>query len=412
MKIIFHLDLDSYFVSAARTVDSSLENKPVVISTGQRRSIISAASYEAKEKGIYVPMPFYKAKDLIPEVVQVKPDFALYTVLSSKVFELISKQYTENIEVASIDECYIDVTNIWKNYGSPTKLAKHMQNNILKELKLPASIGISNNKFVAKMSTSINKPFGITITKPGDFSKVFWDWDVKDFFGIGKATAPKLRRAGFNTIGDLANADEYKLSLVLGKITKSIIKNANGEANDIIDKKMNDLKGIGNSITFQDEDKFHRSDILKILSELTQVVSHRATMRNMLGSVVSVAIKEAGGKEIKSKRKQVTLKRSIQTYEDIFKEVTMLFDSLWDERPIKFVGVHLTKLSGMFTSTYQMGIFDNEVEKSKIEDIVDNINRKLLSKDLLTGKELTLNIKRNQNQTRYLESDRLIGKKK
>jgi len=110
MKVIFHLDLDSYFVSAERTVNHKLKGKPVVISTGERRSIISAASYEAKNAGIYVPMPFYKAEMLCPSVIAVKPNYALYTTLSNKVFELISKKFTNKIEVGSIDECYIDVT--------------------------------------------------------------------------------------------------------------------------------------------------------------------------------------------------------------------------------------------------------------------------------------------------------------
>lgn len=408
MKVILHLDLDSYFVSASITTDSSLKGKPVVVSTGKRRSIVAAASYEAKDKGVYVPMPFYRAKEMVPEVISILPNYALYTNLSSKVFELISSRYTKNIEVGSIDECYIDATDVWKEYGSPIKLAKHIQETIMKELKLPCSIGIAENKFVAKMSTSINKPYGITLTKPGDFPKVFWDWEVIKFFGIGKSTAPKLEKAGYKTIGDLAKADVNHLEKIIGSIAKSIIKNANGDGNDVIDNKMNDLKGIGNSVTFQDEDKYHRKDVLEILSDLTQLVSHRATIRNMLGLVVAVSIKETGGKAIKAKRKQVTLKRPIHKYEDIYKIVVSLFDELWDERPLKFAGVHLGKLSGMFTSTYQMSFFDNEVEKSKIEDIIDGINTSLERKGLLTGKELKMNIKRKQNQSRYLENDRVI----
>jgi len=112
MKVIFHLDLDSYFVSAERTIAPQLRDKPVVISTGERRSIISAASYEAKALGIYVPMPIYKALDIYPSLISVKPNYALYTTLSNKVFELISTNFTKNIEVGSIDECYIDVTDI------------------------------------------------------------------------------------------------------------------------------------------------------------------------------------------------------------------------------------------------------------------------------------------------------------
>lgn len=112
MKVIFHLDLDSYFVGAHRTVDPTLIGKPVVVSTRQRRSIVTAASYEAKKFGVYAPMPFYKAQELVPNLIVVEPNYTLYTVLSSKMFEYISSKYTKNIEVASIDECYIDVTDI------------------------------------------------------------------------------------------------------------------------------------------------------------------------------------------------------------------------------------------------------------------------------------------------------------
>ena len=112
MKVILHLDLDSYFVSAERTVNKFLHGKPVAVSGGERRSIIAAASYEAKEMGVFVPMPFYKAKLLCPELIAVPANFSLYTILSEKVFELISSKFTEDIQVGSIDECYIDATDI------------------------------------------------------------------------------------------------------------------------------------------------------------------------------------------------------------------------------------------------------------------------------------------------------------
>ena len=94
-KVIFHIDLDSYFVSAQRTVQPDLIDKPVAITTGERRSIISAASYEAKKLGVYVPMPFYKAKELVPNLIAVQPNFGLYTLLSTKLFELLSREITK-----------------------------------------------------------------------------------------------------------------------------------------------------------------------------------------------------------------------------------------------------------------------------------------------------------------------------
>lgn len=408
MKVIFHLDLDSYFVSAHRTVDKSLMNKPVVVSLGERRSIISAASYEAKAKGIYVPMPFYRAKDACPNVISVHPDFALYTTLSTKLFELISQKYTKLIEVASIDECYIDVTDIWEKYGSPVALAKDMQNTIMEELKLPASIGISANKFVAKMSTDINKPFGITVTKPEDFIKVFGSWPIIKFYGIGWRTHKKFEDRGIKTIGDLAKAKPEDINDIVGVTALDLVWHAHGNGDDEVDVSHNDLKGIGNEVTFNEYDKSERKDILETLSHLVHMVSTRAKNRNAVGYVVSVHFKEKGGKEVKAVRKQRTLQVPINEYDDILKVAISLFDELWQEQTLKLVGVHLGKLTNMFEATYQTSIFDKNVEKSKTQKIVDDINRQFKSKVVVSGKEGALNLNKKNNQSRYLESDRII----
>ncbi len=408
MKVIFHIDLDSFFVSAHRSIDPSLNGKSVVVSSGEKRAIISAVSYEGKAKGLYVPMPFYKAKELDPNVTVVDHDFALYTTLSAKMFEYIGSKYTSKIEVASVDECYVDVTDIWKKYGSIKKLAHKIQDDIKRDLKLPISIGISDNKFVAKMSTSINKPFGITIVKPGDFLSVAGEWELTKFYGIGGPTALKLNKGGLFTIRDLAEADLDELKTLLGSRAESYQYHARGFGSDELDNSHNALKSIGNSQTFMKGDKFERIDILDILGDLTSLVSHRATLRNMIGTVVAVSIKESGGKEVKRRSKQVTLNRGINTYDDIFAEVKVLFDALWDEGSVKFVGVTLTKLVDVFKNTYQMSFFDPEVKKSKIDGIVSRVNSTLGEKGVMTGKEASLNIKRNNKQSRYIESDRII----
>lgn len=408
MKVIFHLDLDSYFVSAHRTVDSKLLNKPVAISMGGRRSIISAASYEAKRKGVKVPMPLYQAKELAPDLVIVPPNFALYTVLSTKVFELIQTKFTPNIEVASIDECYIDVTKIWQQYGSPLKLAQVLQNQIKEELSLPVSIGVANNKFVAKMSTQINKPFGITITKPGDFLKVFGSWKVETFHGIGLPTASKLQKINIFTIEDLAKANEEDVIEILGKVGKDVIKKVREQGDDEVDSSYNDLKSIGNSITFQDRDRFQREDILEVFKQLCSMVSQRAINRNQVGNTLAIAIKEKGGKEVKAKSVQEKLKVPINDYKTIYQEVEKLFDQIWQGQIIKFAGVTLTNLENVFATTFQSTIFDKEKEKTKVESIIDNINHKFKNKVVVDGKEFAQTNRKKERQTRYIESDRII----
>ena len=407
MKVIFHLDLDSYFVSAERTINSSLVNKPIVISMGQRRSVICAASYEAKRKGIYVPMPFYKAKIACPQVISVKPNFALYTSLSNKVFELISNKFTKNIEVGSIDECYIDVTKIWKDYGSPIKLAKTIQKSLLDQLNLPCSIGISNNKFIAKMSTKINKPLGITVTKPGNHTR-FWNWNLQDYFGIGIPTQQKLKSIGIKNIGDLAKANTKNVNQLLGIKSQHLIDQANGIGDDKLNFDRNELKSIGNSKTFMERDLFQRQDILQILGSLVALTSHRAKIRNLVGWVISVSIKKIGGKEIKPIRKQITLKRPINSYKDIMKEATIIFDSLWDESPIKFIGVQIDNLENMFSTTFQSSIYNKVKKYNSVDEVINRVNKKFRKKIIMTAKEHQKIEYKKLNQSRYLESDRII----
>ena len=410
MKVIFHLDLDSYFVSAARTIYPHLKGKPVAIGSKGKRSVVSSVSYEAREKGIHAGMPQYKVKQIVPEIEIINPDFALYITLSNKLFEHISRNFTDLVEVASIDECYIDVTDIWKKYGSPVKLAKIMQTSILEKLSLPCSIGISNNKFVAKMSTSLKKPLGISVTKPNEFLEKFKDKPIGNVFGIGTKSKEKLQKNGIDTIGKFSSTSIDILRSILGIRAYSLLWNIKGNGSDKIDIKHNDIKEISNSITFQWGDKSSKEEIIKTLKTLVQVVAERVNNRNAVGKVISVAIKSSGGKEVKLKSKQKTLIKPISDFDEIMKYAINLFDELWDENSIKFIGVSLGKLEDKYSLTYQGSIFDTKEKTSKIEKIIKDTNRALKSNVTMNAKEYLDRQNKKRKQSRYIESDRLIKK--
>ncbi len=410
MKVIFHLDLDSYFVSAARTVYSELKDLPVAIGSKGRRSVVSAVSYEAREKGVYAGMPQYKAKEIIPNIKIVEPDFALYITLSSKLFELISNNFTDKIEVGSIDECYIDATDIWEEYGSPVKLAKELQKSILKELSLPCSIGISNNKFVAKMSTSLKKPLGISVTKPNEFLEKFKDKPIGSVFGIGSQSSKKLIEIGIDTIGKFASAPIENLRIILGIRADTLMWNINGNGEDEIKIEHNDIKEISNAITFQWGDQSSKNKIISTLKSLVNVVSQRAENRNMVGKVVSVYIKSSGGKEVKTKRKQMTLTNPISKINDILECAISLFDEIWDENSIKHIGVSLGQLEDKFSITYQGSIFDKKNNDSDVQKIIKDLNRSFKSDVAMSAKEYLKKQNKKNKQSRYIESDRLLKK--
>lgn len=328
MKFIFHLDLDCYFASAERSVNPNLIGKKVVVASPGRRSIIAACSYEARAIGIRAAMPLYKAYELAKDIVVVTANYELYTVLSSKIFEFISNKYTHLIEVASVDECYIDVSKLATNYNEAKNLALKMQAAMKKELKLPCSIGISSNKFVAKMASPLNKPFGITVLPAEEFLTTFKDKPVIRFHGIGEPTQKALNKLGIYTIGELAKADPGLLHTHFGKNGPQLIQMANGNGSDEILLERNELKSISNSTTFQDYDKDDRKELLEILKQLVFRVSHRAKVRNLVGRTISVSLKVSGNHEVRAVRMQKILDEKTNDMEKLFKEAVYLFDEL------------------------------------------------------------------------------------
>ena len=217
MQVIFHIDLNAFYASAEISRNPSLKGKPVVISGKSKRSIITTASYEARKYGIHSAMPLFQAKQLCKDLIILPADFELYHRLSNEFFTIIAS-YSEILEVASIDECYLDVTAIIQEKKiHPVVLAKDIQTKVYEQLNLQCSIGISPNKFLAKMASDMKKPMGITVLTRNNLKEVMWPLDIKDMFGIGKKTQPKLRAVGINTIGDLAdykNYDNYRVFLL------------------------------------------------------------------------------------------------------------------------------------------------------------------------------------------------------
>ena len=210
MQIIFHIDLNAFFASAEISQNPQLVGKPIVVCRESRRSIITTASYEARKYGIHSAMPLFQAKKLCPQLITVPPHFALYKTLSQEFFQIIST-FSKKLEVASIDECYVDMTEyIQEHHLQPYQVAQNIQKKVYNTLNLQCSIGIAPNKFLAKMASDMKKPMGITILTKRNFKEKLWHLPVGQMHGIGKKTVPKLEQHGIYTIGDLAKYENYE----------------------------------------------------------------------------------------------------------------------------------------------------------------------------------------------------------
>ncbi len=227
-RVYFHVDLNAFFANAEVLLDPSLKGKPLAISGNTRRSVVSTASYEARKYGVHSAMPIQQAVKLCPDLVIVHGHYAYYQDLSNQFMHII-RSYTDLVEQASIDECYMDVTDIIFRYQRPLDLAWEIQKKILHETGLQCSIGVGPNMFLAKMASDMKKPMGITVLRIRDVPDKMWPLPISEMRGIGKKTLPLMNELNINTIQHLAQYPNHlDLKPIFGKHTEDIIARANG----------------------------------------------------------------------------------------------------------------------------------------------------------------------------------------
>src|SRR5574342_193203 len=210
-RVIFHVDMNSFYASVEMAFDPDLKGKAVAIAGNveERRGIIVTCSYEARKYGVKTTMPLWEAKKLCPQLIVMKPNFERYRAASIGMFDIL-RQYTEMVEPVSIDEGYLDITESFE-FGSPIDIAKSIQKRVLEQLDLPCSIGIAPNKFLAKMASDMKKPLGITVLRKRDIPHKLWPLKVGELHGIGKKTEEKLNKYGIISVKDLAHAADYEM---------------------------------------------------------------------------------------------------------------------------------------------------------------------------------------------------------
>lgn len=370
MQIIFHIDLNAFFANAEISKNPSLKGKPLVISHDSRRSIVSTASYEARKYGIHSAMPTYKAKELCPDLITVPPNFKLYRHLSNQFFEIIAS-FSPLLEVASIDECYVDMTEyVQKSTHSIEEIAKLIQNKVYNDLSLECSIGVAPNKFLAKMASDLKKPMGITIITNSNYKEKIWHLPIGDMFGIGKKTAPKLIELGINTIGDLAKYENYEIiKSVFGKNALIYYKRANGKDFSKMHYEHNDLKSVGHSTTFE-RDSNDEIFIKSMLRGLSQDVSLRAKKHHLVSNTICITLKYT---REKSRTKQMIIDKYTNEFDDIYATSVLLFENVYHGEMLRLVGVSLNNVVKQEDVNIQISLFEPAIELNKKESDVDNL---------------------------------------
>lgn len=377
-KVYFHVDLNAFFANAEVLKDPSLKDKPIAVAGQTRRSVISTASYAARKYGVTSAMPVVIALKLCPTLEIIEGHYQYYQQLSNEFINII-KSFSPLIEKASIDECYVDVSEIIKRYKYPLDLAILMQKKVYQKIGLTCSIGIAPNLFLAKMASNMKKPNGITILRIRDIADKLWPLDISEMQGIGKQTLIRVKELGIQTIGDLAKFKNiHKLNTIFKKRTDDIIAKANGidHTELIIDMPR---KSISVSETLL-EDVNDYDELKGIFRILAKKVAHNLQKEEKIGQTIAIRITYHNFRNISH---SIQVKEGILYSEDIFYLAMQLFDQYWqNDEPIRLLGITIAKLVDKTQNSQQLSLFHNH-KKDKSQEVIDEINNLLISSPLL-----------------------------
>ncbi len=274
LRKIVHVDMDAFYASVEQRDDPALRGKPVVVAWKGKRSVVCAASYEARQFGVHSAMPAVTAERLCPQAIFVPPDFARYKAVSRAVREIFQR-HTDLIEPLSLDEAYLDVTENKTGLSTATKVAIAIRRQIREELSLTASAGVAPNKFLAKIASDWHKPDGLFVIQPKDIDSFLPPLPVGRIPGVGKVTESRLRQIGVRTIGDLRALALPILEFHFGRYGLHLYELARGIDNNPVtpDKP---TKSISAEDTFeQDIPLSETDDLIKRLAEKVWSTSRR-----------------------------------------------------------------------------------------------------------------------------------------
>ena len=370
MKIIVHIDLNAFFVQCEILRDPSLRGKPVAVGYSGSRGVISTSSYEARAFGVFSGMPVSQAKRACPNLILVPDHFSLYRQYSNQFFTYLRVRYPI-LEKASIDECYIDMTDDIEP-GKEEEYLFDLQMALYKATRLKCSIGCGANKFLAKMGSDYKKPLGLTLINQSNIQKILWPLPIEKMFGIGKQTAPKLKEAGINTIGDLALSDNPKVKSILGNLFLYYQGEANGIGDDHVDNSTFDPKSISAERTFSTDATSYEELSDMVRSCVQDIVAELQSYHKV---ALSISIKLRTPDFI-TKSKQMALSKPTDSYEEILSAAMGLFDRTYKDQPIRLLGIGIDKVE-------EKGKSEDKKTSSIQDSFLDEIN-----KDLKEGGEV------------------------
>lgn len=373
-RFILHSDLNNFYASVESLYNPNIRNKAVAVvgDEEKRHGIVLAKNYIAKSYGVKTGDTVWEARTkCAEELVCVPARFELYLYIS-KLVKDIYREYSDRVESFGIDEAWIDISSIARNFDEAVKIADNIRNRIIAEIGLTVSIGVSFNKVFAKLGSDMKKPNATTLITPDNFKQLVWQLPASDLLYVGKATAKKFEKANIKTIGDLANTNIKYLKLTLGKMGEVLHDFACGKDKSLVSSIFDDekIKSFGNSTTCP-INLSNNEQVKSIIYLLSESVAERMKKKGYYASSISVWIKDTN---LKSFERQMTLPISTNISEDIALNAYKLFVDNYDwNLDIRALGVRVTNLSRGNVQCDLFGKSKNLEKKQKLECAIENL---------------------------------------
>ena len=384
MRTILHSDLNNFYASVELLKHPEFKDMPVAVcgSVEDRHGIVLAKNQIAKGFGVKTGEVLWQAqKKCKGNLITFTADFPAYQRVSKKVRE-IYQRFTDKIESFGIDECWLDVTESVKNFGTGEEIAEKIRKLVKEEIGVTVSVGVSYNKIFAKLGSDMKKPDAITVITKENYKKTVWALPAEDLLYVGKSTKTKLNTLGIHTIGDIATTDKEVLTKILGVWGSTLYKFANGQDDSIVDanKGEESVKSIGNSLTDY-KDNYTFEEVKTLILLLSESVASRLR-ESGLGKAKTVKLTVTDN-ALMTYGKQTKLENPTRSGGDIARCAYTLFENLYTwERPVRGIGVTVCDFTfGTEQLSFAVDV-KKEEKKDKLDQAVDEIRKKYGNKSV------------------------------
>ncbi len=380
---IAHMDCDAFYASVEKRDNPELRDRPVIVG-GETRGVVSTCCYIARISGVHSAMPMFQAKRLCPDAVIVPPRMSVYVEVS-RAIRAMMEALTPAIEPLSLDEAFLDLTGTEKLHGAPpaivlARLVKRMED----ELGISGSIGLSHNKFLAKLASDMDKPRGFSVIGQGETLDYLSDLPVKKIWGVGKALQAKLANDGIRKIADLRRRNRKDLNDRYGVMGDRLWHLCRGQDARRISGH-DPVKSISKETTFNSD----ISDIEKLdgyIWRLSEQVSERAKTKGWAGRVVTLKLKQANHQSL---TRRVSLREPTQIADRIYSAARPLLAATMSKAPFRLIGVGISHLEPPEGADQFMDLLEQDAKmRAKAERAADKIRARFGKDAIIKGRSL------------------------